>query len=52
VRVIIAQGAFDPGSQMMLLPNSLFDIVLAAAFWGYMHEGCRPDLFFLKRVRR
>jgi hypothetical protein len=51
VRVVIAQGAFDPGSQATLLPYILFDIILASAFWGYMSEGRWPNIYFRKRVR-
>lgn len=52
IRMVIAQGAFDLGSQATLLPYILFDITLAAAFWGYMSEGRRPNVYFRKRVRR
>lgn len=51
IRAVIAQGTFDPGSQATLVPYILFDIILASAFWGYMHEGRRPNAYFLKRVR-
>jgi hypothetical protein len=51
VRMVIAQGTFDPGSQATLVPYVLFDIVIASAFWGYMHEGRRPNVYFRKRMR-
>jgi hypothetical protein len=34
-----------------LLPYLLTNIMIVAAFWGYMHEGRRPNLYFKRRVR-
>ena len=50
-RFVIAQNSFVLGSQASLLPYILLEIVLVAAFWGYMSEGRRPNIYFLKRVR-
>lgn len=49
-RYVIAQNSFIIGSQATLLPYILFEIALAAAFWGYMSEGRRPNVYFRKRV--
>ena len=50
-RYVIAQNSFVLGSQASLLPYILLEVVLVAAFWGYMSEGRRPNIYFLKRVR-
>lgn len=50
-RFVIAQNSFILGSQATLLPYILFEIALVAAFWGYMSEGRRPNVYFRKRVR-
>jgi hypothetical protein len=50
-RYVIAQNSFIFGSQATLLPYILLEIVLVAAFWGYMSEGRRPNIYFRKRVR-
>jgi hypothetical protein len=50
-RYVIAQNSFVLGSQATLLPYILLEIVLVAAFWGYMREGRRPNIYFLKRVQ-
>ena len=50
-RRLIAQGGFDPISQLSLLPYVFIEIVLVAAFCGYMADGRRPNIYFLKRVR-
>jgi hypothetical protein len=50
-RYVIAQYSFIPGSQATLLPYILIEIVLVAAFCGYMSEGRRPNIYFRKRVR-
>jgi hypothetical protein len=50
-RYVIAQNTFVLGSQATLLPYILLEIVLVAAFWGYMNEGRHPNIYFLQRVR-
>jgi hypothetical protein len=50
-RYMIAQNSFVLVSQATLLPYILLEIVLVAAFWGYMSEGRRPNIYFLTRVR-
>jgi hypothetical protein len=50
-RFVIAQNSFVLGSQASLLPYILLEIILVGAFWGYMGEGRRPNIYFLKRVR-
>jgi hypothetical protein len=50
-RYVIAQNSFILGSQATLLPYILLEIVLVAAFWGYMSEGRRPNIYFRRRVR-
>lgn len=50
-RYVIAQNSFILGSQATLLPYMLLEIALVAAFWGYMSEGRRPNIYFRKRVR-
>jgi hypothetical protein len=32
-------------------PSMLLEIALVAAFWGYMSERRRPNIYFRKRVR-
>jgi hypothetical protein len=50
-RYVITQNSFVLGSQATLLPYVLLEIVLVAAFCGYMSEGRRPNIYFRKRVR-
>jgi hypothetical protein len=50
-RYVIAQNSFVLGSQATLVPYVLLEIVLVAAFCGYMSEGRRPNIYFRKRVR-
>ena len=45
-----ATSGFDLISQIPLLPQILIEIVLVAAFCGYMSEGRRPNVYFRKRV--
>lgn len=51
VRYVIAQGSFMLSSQASLLPHILLEIALVAAFCGYMSDGRRPNIYYLKRVR-
>jgi hypothetical protein len=41
-------GIFAAASQ---LPHMVLNFVAAVAFWAYMHEGRRPNLYFRRRVR-
>jgi len=50
-RYLIAQSNFDPMSQLSLLPYVFLEVVLVAAFCGYMADGRRPNVYYLKRVR-
>jgi hypothetical protein len=50
-RYVISQFSFVIGNQATLLPYVLIEIVLVAAFCGYMSEGRRPNVYFRKRVR-
>jgi len=50
-RYLVAQSNFDVLSQLSLLPYIFLEIVLVAAFCGYMADGHRPNVYFLKRVR-
>jgi hypothetical protein len=50
-RYLIAQSNFDAISQASLLPYILIEISLVAAFCGYMADGRRPNIYYLRRVR-
>jgi len=50
-RFLIAQNNFDVVSQASLVPSILIEIILVAAFCGYMNDGRRPNVYYLKRVR-
>jgi hypothetical protein len=50
-RYLIAQSNFDPMSQLSLLPYVLLEIVMVAAFCGYMTDGRRPNVYYRRRVR-
>jgi hypothetical protein len=50
-RYLIAQSNFDAISQASLLPYILIEIILVAAFCGYMADGRRPNIYYLGRVR-
>jgi hypothetical protein len=41
-------GIIAAGSQ---LPHMVLNLVAAVAFWAYMQEGRRPNLYFRRRVR-
>jgi hypothetical protein len=45
-----ATSGFDLISQAALLPQVLIEVVLVAAFCGYMSDGRRPNMYFRKRV--
>ena len=45
-----AETVFNLGSQATLLPYMLLEIALVAAFWGYMSEGRRPNIYFRQRA--
>src|SRR5439155_1264720 len=36
---------------LQMAPYILFNVMIAAAFCGYMREGRRPNLFYRRRVR-
>jgi len=38
-------------SAAMQLPHMVLSLVAAVAFWAYMREGRRPNLYFRRRVR-
>src|SRR5262249_2171161 len=50
-RMVIAQYNVNFASQGTLLPYIVIDIVLVAAFCGYMNGGSRPNVYFRRRVR-
>jgi hypothetical protein len=41
-------GIFAAAAQ---LPHMVLNLVAAVAFWAYLHEGRRPNLYFRRRVR-
>jgi hypothetical protein len=45
-----ATGGFDLIGQLPLLGQILIQVIVAAAFCGYMSEGRRPNAYFRKRV--
>lgn len=50
-RYLIAQSNFDLINQASLLPYVLIEIILVAAFCGYMADGRRPNIYYRRRVR-
>jgi hypothetical protein len=50
-RYLIAQNNVDLISQASLLPYILIEIILVAAFCGYMADGRRPNIYYRERVR-
>ena len=42
------EGLYPVGAQ---LPHMMLNVVAAIAFWGYMREARRPNLYFCRRVR-
>jgi hypothetical protein len=50
-RYLAARGSFDIFSQASLLPYIFLEIVLMAAFCGYMSDGRRPNAYYRRRVR-
>jgi hypothetical protein len=51
IRQVIAPGSAGIISQFQLLPYILFDIAIAAAYWGYMHDSRAANIYFRRRVR-
>lgn len=52
IRIAIARGGgIGVADAFQLLPYLCLDLVLAAAFWGYMHDGRRPNVYYRRRVR-
>jgi hypothetical protein len=45
-----ATGGFDLIGQVPLLGQILIQLIVAAAFCGYMSDGRRPNVYFRKRV--
>ena len=50
-RSIVATDGLDMFDYVAMAPSMLFNVMMAAAFWGYMREGRRPNLFYRRRVR-
>jgi hypothetical protein len=44
----LADGAISLAAQ---LPHFMLNVVAAIAFWAYMHDGRRPNLYFRRRVQ-
>jgi len=49
-RGIVATDGLDMFDYVAMAPSVLFNVMMAAAFWGYM-QGRRPNLFYRRRVR-
>ena len=49
-RYVIAHNTFDLASQATLLHHLVIEVVLVAAFCGYMSGGHRPNVYFRRRV--
>lgn len=54
-QVAIRYALMNMGSDMLnhlnLLPYIVFDIAIAAAYWGYMHDSRAANVYFQRRVR-
>jgi hypothetical protein len=50
-RSITATEGLDVFDFLQMAPYILFNIMIAAAFCGYMLEGRRPNMFYRRRVR-
>jgi hypothetical protein len=50
-RLVMAGYQVDWLSLAYLFPTLALNVMIAAAFWGYMCEGRRPNLYFKRRVR-
>jgi hypothetical protein len=50
-RLVTAGYQVDWLSLAYLFPTLALNVMIAAAFWGYMREGRRPNLYFKRRVR-
>ena len=52
IRVVVARGAgIGFGEAFQMLPYLCMDLVVAAALWGYLHDGRRPNVYYRRRVR-
>jgi hypothetical protein len=51
IRYAIVRSGADFVSQLSLLPYLIFDIAVAAAYWGYMHDSRAANIYFRRRVR-
>jgi hypothetical protein len=50
IQLAISPEGIAPSRIPLMLPFMLLDLVLAAAFWGYMHDGRRPNIYYRRRV--
>ena len=50
-RAVTATDGLDVIDYLQMAPHILFNVMIAAAFCGYMREGRRPNLFYRRRVR-
>jgi hypothetical protein len=50
-RMVTATDGLNLIDYLQMAPNILFNVMIAAAFCGYMLEGRRPNLFYRRRIR-
>ena len=50
-RAVTATEGLNVIDYLQMAPYILFNVMIAAAFCGYMREGRRPNLFYRRRVR-
>jgi hypothetical protein len=36
---------------LQMTPYVLFNVIITAAFWGYMQDGRWPNIYYRRRVR-
>lgn len=52
IRIVVARGGgIGFGDAFQMLPYLCMDVVVAAALWGYLHDGRRPNVYYRRRVR-
>lgn len=51
VRHVNLPNGLDTFTLLSMMPYILFNIIVTAAFWGYMQDGRQPNIYYRKRVR-
>lgn len=51
LRHVGSASGLDVFTILQMTPYILFNVIITAAFWGYMQDGRAPNIYFKRRVR-